>query len=246
MTGRLGRRGRMVTALALVQVSSGVREIAGPRATRAMLAGILATSGWEAVECRGVAHGAPVPVSAAAAGFAAELVGVRTGVPFGRYSYSAQLGPRLGGVPLLAGGAWAAMARPAWISAGWISTQRTPRVLIAAAALTGWDVFLDPRMVRDGYWRWRHPGRYEGIPLTNFLGWWLTGTLVFAAISGLDPAAPTPADDAALALYVWTWLGESLANLTVWDQPRVAAAGALAMGAVAVPALAGRWSGGRP
>ncbi len=44
-------------------------------------------------------------------------------------------------------------------------------------------------------------------------------------------------NDAALALYVWTWLGELFANAALWQRPRVAVAGGLAMGAFAVPAL---------
>jgi len=43
-----------------------------------------------------------------------------------------------------------------------------------------------------------------------------------------------------VALYVWTWAGETLANAVVWRRPLVAAAGGAAMGAVAVPALVRR------
>ena len=42
------------------------------------------------------------------------------------------------------------------------------RVALAAGALTAWDVFLDPRMAREGYWSWPGGGRYEGIPASNF------------------------------------------------------------------------------
>jgi putative membrane protein len=38
------------------------------------------------------------------------------------------------------------------------------RPLAAAGALTAWDVYVDPRMVREGYWAWPQGGRYEGIP----------------------------------------------------------------------------------
>ena len=56
--------------------------------------------------------------AAGAGGFAVELAGVATGRPFGHYDYRARLGPRVGGVPLLAGAAWAMMARPAWVVGG--------------------------------------------------------------------------------------------------------------------------------
>jgi putative membrane protein len=58
---------------------------------------------------------------------------------------------------------------------------------------------------------------------------------VFAAYAVLDDRAGD--DGGAVALYVWTWLGEGFANAVVWRRPVVAAAGGLAMGAFAVPAL---------
>lgn len=241
-TARIGWRYARLGALMLAQVIYGVQRRGGPRPTGAMLVAILATSGAETVAARGRRRGGGILAIAAGTGFVAELIGVRTGRPFGRYAYSRQLGPRLAGVPLLAGGAWAALARPAWIAAGSITPARRPRIVVAATALTAWDVFLDPRMVREGFWRWQRPGRYEGIPLTNFLGWWVTSTVAFALISAVDDVAPTSADDAALMLYAWTWMGETFANAAFWDQPRVAAVGGLAMGSIAIPAVTGRWA----
>ena len=113
---------------------------------------------------------------------------MHTGRPFGAYSYTGRLGPRVGGVPLLAAAAWALMARPAWIAAGWVARRRAARVALAAGALTAWDVFLDPRMAREGYWIWPDGGAYEGVPASNFLGWWVTGLGVFAVWSALDDA----------------------------------------------------------
>ena len=48
------------------------------------------------------------------------------------------------------------------------------RCSLGAAALTAWDLFLDPQMVGEGYWCGRR-GLYRGIPLTNFAGWFVTG-----------------------------------------------------------------------
>lgn len=211
-----------------------------PAATRALLLLMLATSGAEAVEARG-RRGAVVAPVAGAVGFAAELVGVATGRPFGRYAYSDRLGPRVRGVPLLAAAAWALLARPAWVVAGRLNNRRALRVPLAAGALTAWDVFLDPRMVREDYWTWPGGGRYEGVPASNFAGWFVTGLGVFAIVSALDAEPPDARDDGALALYAWTWAGESVANAALWRRPLVAAAGALAMGAFALPALLRRW-----
>ena len=199
-------------ALIAAQVVHGRRSATPPPAsTRRMLAAMLATSAIEAVEARGPRRGLGALTAAGLTGFGAELIGVATDRPFGAYRYSAQLGPRVGGVPVL-----------------------------AAAALAGWDVYLDPRMAQEGYWTWERPGRYAGIPASNFAGWFLTGCAVFSLLAVVDCAPPGPRDDGALALYVWTWLGEAVANGVLWRRRGVAAAGAAAMGAVAVPAVRAR------
>jgi uncharacterized membrane protein len=225
----------LLGALAGAQIVYGRRE-RGPAATRGIVGLMLAASAAEAVEARGLRRGGGAVAAAGAVGFAAELVGVATGRPFGHYAYSGRLGPRVGGVPVLAAAAWAMMARPAWVVAGLLAGRRRAlRVGLAAAALTAWDVFLDPRMAREGYWSWPAGGRYEGVPASNFAGWWLTGLAVFSAFAALDRDEPA---GGAIAFYVWTWAGETLANAVVWRRPRVAVAGGLAMGAFAVPALA--------
>ena len=147
-------------------------------------------------------------------------------------------------MPLLARAAWAMMARPAWVVAGLLSRRRALRIPLAAGALTAWDVFLDPRMAREGYWSWPGGGRYEGVPASNFLGWFATGLGVFAVWSVLDPGdeGSRVDGDGALALYVWTWIGEGFANAAIWERPVTAAGGGLAMGAFAVPALLARRS----
>lgn len=234
--------GLVAAQLAYSKVPEG-RRIA---ATRGVVGLMLATSLAEAVAARG-RRGGTVVGTAGAVGFATELLGVATGRPFGHYTYSAHLGRPVGGVPPAAAAAWAMMARPSWIAGGWATAgvpgrarRRLARVLASAGALTAWDVFLDPRMAREGYWTWPGGGRYEGIPASNFAGWFGTATVVFALFSVLDDRDAEPGDDGALALYAWTWAGETFAHVAIWRRPVVAVAGGLAMGAVAVPALLGR------
>ena len=214
------------------------REVA---ATRGIVGILLGASVADAVERRGKGKAAVLTGTAAAVGMVAEWCGVATGRPFGHYHYSSKLGPKVGEVPVLAAACWTMMARPAWVTAGLVTRRRGARAALAAAGLTAWDVYLDPRMVREGYWRWPRGGRYEGVPASNFAGWFATGSVVFGLWAVLDGEdAPGPADDLALALFCWTWVGEAVANVLFWGRPRVAAAGGLAMGAVAVPALRAR------
>ena len=232
-------------ALVVVQLFYGkVARLRTPAGTKAIVALLLGASSAEAVAARGRARGERSVGSAAALGFATELAGVATGRPFGHYTYSEQLGRKVGGVPVAAAAAWAMMARPSWVVAGLLTRRRPVRVVLASCALTAWDVFLDPRMAREGYWTWPGGGRYEGIPASNFLGWLATGAGVFAVWAVIDgDDEPLVDGDGALALYTWTWVGELVANLFIWKRPRVAAAGGVAMGALVVPALLARRAG---
>ena len=166
--------------LVVTQMAYGkVERLRTPAGTKTIVGLLLGASAADACAARGAARGGALVGSAAALGFATELVGVATGKPFGHYTYSSMLGRKVGGVPVAAAGAWAMMARPAWVVAGCSRRRRAARVLAAAGALTAWDVFLDPQMERDGYWSWPGGGRYEGIPASNFAGWLATGAGVF-------------------------------------------------------------------
>ncbi len=182
----------------------------------------------------------------AGTGLLVESVGTRTGVPFGAYTYTATLGPRLLGVPLVIPLAWTMMAYPALLAARRLVAGRWSRALVAGAALAAWDLFLDPQMVAAGHWRWTDvgaalPGIPE-VPLTNFLGWTLTAVAMMAGLTALLPAAAPAADDGVpLALYLWTYASSVLANLAFFHRPAVALAGGLGMGLVAVPLAVRLW-----
>ena len=182
---------------------------------------MLATSLAEGVEARGARRAARAGRPAAAIGFATELAGVATGRPFGHYAYGPGLGPRVGGVPLLAAAAWAMMARPAWVVAGHLTRRRRAARRAGRRALTAWDVFLDPRMVREGYWTWARPAAAtRAIPVSNFAGWLATGRGRLRRLGGARSGATTRCEgDGALALYVWTLAGETFANAGVLGPP---------------------------
>ena len=79
---------RALAALGAAQIAYGLGS-RPPAATRALVGAMLATS---ALEARRAGDGRAIG-AAGAVGFAAELVGVATGRPFGHYAYSSQLGP---------------------------------------------------------------------------------------------------------------------------------------------------------
>lgn len=178
-----------------------------------------------------------------------ERIGVRTGVPFGRYGYTAALRPQVARVPVIVPLAWFAMALPAREAAhtalGSHSTA-VGRVALGSAALTAWDLFLDPQMVGEGYWGWARRGRYRGIPVTNFVGWFVTGLAVMAALEAALPTdghqgAAGRSDDVLLAQYSGMAVMETLGFAAFFRDRLVAAVGGAAMLPITVAALRRRW-----
>lgn len=183
-------------------------------------------------------------------GGVAESIGLATGMPFGCYHYAAErLGPTVLGVPLVVAGAWWAGFYPiAWITHRTIG-RRIVRIPVAAVAMVGWDLYLDPQMVADGRWTWCSgaatlPG-LPNIPYTNFLGWLLVAAVIAAAIdwapitrigAGREPGRD---DLVPVVLFCWTWLGSALAHAVFLDTDAMGwswAYGLVGMG-VALPAL---------
>lgn len=175
----------------------------------------------------------------------AEYIGHRTGLPFGRYSYTDALGPQVGGVPMQVPAAWLMMLPPAWAAGTAICAKRhstddaskwrqlAAYSVVSGLAFTAWDLFLDPQMVAWGVWQWERPGIYFGIPAINFFGWALTAFLVLLGLSrGFDSnAVPT---EALLLVYTTVWVLNSLGLGLYFDQPGAAAAGFVGMGVFVV------------
>jgi putative membrane protein len=162
-----------------------------------------------------------------------ERVGTATGWPFGRYRYTGRLRPAVGEVPVAVPAAWWAMALPARAVAHAAlgrRSSRLARVLVGAAALTAWDLFLDPQMTAEGYWRWDRRGRYAGIPLSNYAGWFVTGAAVMLA---LDVVLPPDAHDAPDGWLVGEYVGmgamEALGFALFFGDRLVAAVGSVGM-----------------
>jgi uncharacterized membrane protein len=192
---------------------------------------------------RGPRAAAALIGTATLGGFAVEAIGVATGFPFGTYDYSGELGPKLLGVPLIIPLAWTWMAWPAWLAALRLCPGRpAARIVVAAFGLAAWDLFLDPQMVAEGYWRWHAPTPalpgVPGVPVGNYLGWLGFALLlmtVFAAAGGHPTETPTSADAPIITLWFWTYASSVLAHAVFLGLPGSAAWGAAVMGAAVLP-----------
>ncbi len=150
---------------------------------------------------------------------------------WGRYQYSNKFTPILpGGIPLPVVIAWGVlMLISYWVALvvykftlnilGYslplesLLIHRLQISLIASLVAVGGDLIMDPVMVKHGHWSWEKGGKWYGIPLTNFIGWFVTCHAAFGVIFVLtDPLAPlrTPFFESTVQ---WLFAGIYLAVL---------------------------------
>ncbi len=167
--------------------------------------------------------------------WAAEVIGSRTGIPFGTYSYTDTLQPQILDVPVQIPLGWLMMLPPSWAVAQAIVDRIKPHwefpvfVGLSALAMTAWDLFLDPMMVAWGMWVWDNPGGYFGIPWINYLGWLLVSALITILIRpGKLPIAPL------LIIYSTIWLLKSAGLGFFWGILGPAIVGSFFMGSLTI------------
>jgi putative membrane protein len=136
--------------------------------------------------------------------YAIEALGVATGLPYGEFSYSAGLGPKLAGlVPWLLPFSYI----PLVLGAVAAVPPGRGRALRAAVVLVVMDLALDPGAVALGLWEWGEQGVYYSIPLSNYAGWLISGLLASALVLALGrwgkPPRPGLLDSAALLMAFW-------------------------------------------
>lgn len=158
---------------------------------------------------QGALRGLALIVGLSVLSMTVEAIGVLTGVPYGRFSYSTAIGAAaIGPVPWTVGFAYVPLLLGACALACRYASGRSfaQRVAVSALLLVAADLVLDPGAALLGYWIWAVPGLYYGIPASNFLGWLLTGA-VYSAITLRFVVRELPAGVASsflLILAFWT------------------------------------------
>jgi uncharacterized membrane protein len=121
-----------------------------------------------------------------------EALGANTGFPFGTYHYTNVLAPLLpGGVPLAVIFAWITImlaVRQLIYSPTFLFPGRLPRIVLASLFATLLDLSLEPTAFHlEHYWLWLHPGfiNYYGVPLVNFVAWFVITFVLLTCINGI-------------------------------------------------------------
>lgn len=122
-------------------------------------------------------------------GAAIESLSLRTGFPFGHYYFTNVMGPRVRGLPALLVLAYLGIGYCSWVLAVLIlrvrekpmrASRRVAVPALAACIMLAWDLSMEADWSTvDKAWIWRDGGLCFGVPISNFLGWYLTAYLFF-------------------------------------------------------------------
>ena len=161
-------------------------------------------------------------------GLAVEAIGVATGLPFGRYSYTDVLSPKLLGVPVGIIFAWLMVVLSAFFTTRYVLGNLRPGwprwagLVIAAALALASDFLMEPVAVYiQHYWTWYDSGFYYGVPEANFMAWGFISLVMVWLLNRLTvESLPHPGDThlkfrfIPLALFLMNLTMFTLVNLS--------------------------------
>lgn len=105
--------------------------------------------------------------------FILEIIGVKTGIIFGEYSYGFVLGPKIFGVPFIIGLNWVVVILGAIIISKMFFKNFLLSAIIAGLLAVIFDLALEPVAFKFGYWFWQ----WNIIPLQNYIAWFVISFL---------------------------------------------------------------------
>jgi len=139
-----------------------------------------------------------------------ESLAIHTSFPYGNFTYNDTLGSKIFGLT-----PWTvAFAYPPVLFIAYFIVRNRINKLVPLIFLTGLfamsiDLVLDPGAVALGFWYWPTGGFFYGVPLVNFLGWILTGSIgaaILIILFGRKKPSIGTAHSGLLIIWFWTWI----------------------------------------
>ena len=114
-----------------------------------------------------------------------ELIGVRTGFPYGNFHYSDLLPLKVAGeVPVTLSLTFVPLLIGAFAISQKISNNKLTRIILTTVFLLLADLVLDPGAVHVNLWTFEQNGFYYNVPFSNYLGWIFSG-LIFSVLCAI-------------------------------------------------------------
>ncbi len=206
--------------------------------------------------CIGVSRAVTVFLVSFCLAFISEYAGTVTDYPFGAYEYSSQLGYKIfGRVPFNIPTSWFYMLVASLAICGRFLPAKDDNVskwywsLMGGLVLTAWDVSMDPAMVKTNHWFWeigsladrsafeQFIGKpiFFGMPITNWLGWLLTGIIVARVMLAIVPPSVWAGKVSPHRLPITLYALNGLLPLAICFRQDMVLAGVLGTIAMAIP-----------
>ena len=114
-----------------------------------------------------------------------ELVGLKTGWPYGSFEYLIDLGPMVAGVPVGLPVFFIPLVINSFLVVNILDVKawwkKIPMTVLIVLLI---DLVLDPAAVSLGIWSYSS-SFYYGVPLSNFLGWLISGTVAVLLLESI-------------------------------------------------------------
>lgn len=206
--------------------------------------------------CIGIGRASVVFLVSFCLAFISEYAGTVTDYPFGAYEYSSQLGYKIfERVPFNIPTSWFYMLVASLAICGRFlpakddNTSKWYWSLMGGLVLTAWDVSMDPAMVKTNHWFWeigsladrsafeQFIGKpiFFGMPITNWLGWLLTGILVARVMLAIVPPSVWASKVSPHRLPITLYAVNGLLPLAICFRQDMVLAGVLGTIAMAIP-----------
>jgi putative membrane protein len=107
-----------------------------------------------------------------------EYIGLTTGLPYGNFIYTGDLGYKINGIlPVTVGLSWAPLMIGSIAITYTLTKNKIHRLILPVLILVLFDLVLDPASVAVGMWKYADTGLYYDVPLQNFIGWFISGSI---------------------------------------------------------------------
>lgn len=140
-----------------------------------------------------------------------ETVALKTGIPYGFFTYSDMFSYTIYGTPIIVPFGWIPLCVGAYFFAQHTSKNNVSLFFFFLLFLLGADAIVDPGAVALSLWEYTNKGIYYNVPFSNFLGWVISGTIGYIFINKLFKVPLTERAFGSNYLYlIFYWTGVCL------------------------------------
>ena len=107
-------------------------------------------------------------------GFFFELIGVKTGILFGEYSYGDTLGFKVLNIPLVIGLNWAVLSLATYSLFSHFLNNKYMLIIFSSLSMVLLDLIIEPVAIKFSFWSWST----TSVPIQNYIMWFFISIIM--------------------------------------------------------------------